>query len=34
LHFNQKAQIPLSNLYAVIAHEKNGVFFRLEVDDE
>jgi hypothetical protein len=32
--FQSESPNPDRNLYAVIGHEQNGVFFRLEADDE
>jgi hypothetical protein len=32
--FQSESPNPARNLYAIIAHEKNGVFFRLESSDE
>ena len=32
--FQSESPNPASNLYSVIAHEQNGVFFHLEADDE
>jgi hypothetical protein len=32
--FQSEAPNPARNLYSVIAHEQNGVFFHLEADDE
>jgi hypothetical protein len=32
--FQSESPNPDRNLYAVIGHEQNGVFFHLEADDE
>lgn len=32
--FQSESPNPARNLYSVIAHEQNGVFFHLEADDE
>jgi len=32
--FQSESPNPDPNLYAVIGHEQNGVFFHLEADDE